>query len=131
MGRLDAKVVPELLIYERTFGKLRMLRPVLLHHQSLLASRNLADGPWRLELWHLYGLRRLLREFLRVALDLQPCSCSEGAGQRRMSCTNRCQLSSMPWLFVVFWYVLRHYRARNNDEGTPLLVRDSLHPLSD
>jgi hypothetical protein len=50
MGRLATKVVPEPSTYEKTFDKLRMWRPILLHCQSLLASRNLVEGPWWLEL---------------------------------------------------------------------------------
>jgi hypothetical protein len=73
MVRLAAKVVPELLTCEKTFDKLHRLRPVLLHHQLLLASKNLARGPWQLELLHLCDLRKFPHEFLRVSLDLRPC----------------------------------------------------------
>jgi hypothetical protein len=55
------------------FDNLHMLLLALLHYRLQLASRNLAEGVWRLELWWLYGLRKLLHEFFSVALDLWPC----------------------------------------------------------
>jgi hypothetical protein len=37
-------------------NKLRILLLASLHHQLPWASRNLVEGLWRIELWHLCGL---------------------------------------------------------------------------
>jgi hypothetical protein len=44
MERSAASAGQETLIGEQIFGKLRKLTPVWLHHRSLLANRNLAEG---------------------------------------------------------------------------------------
>jgi hypothetical protein len=59
-------------------NKLHMLLLASLHHQLLRASRNRVDRLWRLELWHLCGLHKLLDEILKVALDIRPCLCIRG-----------------------------------------------------
>jgi hypothetical protein len=59
-------------------------------------------GLWWLELWHLCGLRILLCEFLRVALDLQPCLCIVGGDQRQRSYTGHYRLLDKLWLSATF-----------------------------
>jgi hypothetical protein len=75
MERLIAKVglVPS--IDGKFFDKLCMLLPTLLHHRLPLANKNCGKGLYRLTPWHLYGLCRLMLEFLKVTLDLRPCLC--------------------------------------------------------
>jgi hypothetical protein len=70
---------------EKISDKIHMLLPALLHRPSLLASKNLAEGFWQPGLSHIYGLSILLREFLRVALDLWLCSFIVGGDQRQRS----------------------------------------------
>jgi hypothetical protein len=89
--------------------KLRMLLLALLCHQSLLASRNLTEGLWWLELWHLCGLRRLLCEFLRVTLGLWPCLCIIGGDQIWRSYIGHYRLFEKLWLVIMA--KVCHYRC--------------------
>jgi hypothetical protein len=73
MERLTTRVVLEASINERIFDRFCMWRLVLLRCRLLLANKNPTEGPWWLELWHICGLRRFLREFPRAVLGLRPC----------------------------------------------------------
>jgi hypothetical protein len=61
MGQLTMKAQLEPWSDANFFGKLRMLKPVLLHNQLLLANRNLARGLWWLVLERRCDLRKLQR----------------------------------------------------------------------
>jgi hypothetical protein len=107
-------------IDERISDKLRTWLPILLHHRLLWANKNLTEGLWQVELWHLCGLCRALREFLRAALDLQPCLCTEGGDQRQRSCIDHCQLFDMLWLTTALCCARWSYLAHNNGRGMPI-----------